>query len=244
VSSRLASTPAYLESALARLTITDGLGVQQVQLTGAGVSDPFLAFSSAYQINTASGVTSPPFPITVTNTGNATLHISQVGLTNAPTFNFSGSPNCLKPVAPLGTCTVYVTFNGYGFGQNYATLSFTDNASGSPQSVGLVGNVVGSGLIFTSAALRFGEQSVGTSSASQQAILINGTGSVVTLSRIKTTGTYSQTHTCGPTLAAGAYCQVNVTFKPNTLGIKQGSISITDSASGSPHVLPLLGTGN
>jgi hypothetical protein len=224
------------------LAITDGLGVQQVQLAGAGVSGPFLEFSSAYQVNTAAGVISPPFPVTITNTGNEILNISQLSLTNGPGFNFFGYTNCLKPVAPLGTCTVYVTFDGYG--QNYATLSFTDNASASPQSFGLVGNVIGSGLIFTSSSLRFGQQSVGTSSAPQQVLLINGTGSSVTLDTIKTAGTFSQTHTCGSTLTVGAYCSVGVIFKPNSLGIKQGSISISGSASGTPQVLPLLGTGN
>jgi hypothetical protein len=114
------------------LTITNGTGIQQVRLSGTGVSGPLIAFSSAYEINTAAGVTSPPFPVTITNTGNKTLNITQFSLTNGPAFNF-GSTNCFSPIPPLGSCTVNVTFGGsYGFGQAYATLTFTDNASGSP----------------------------------------------------------------------------------------------------------------
>jgi hypothetical protein len=45
------------------LTITDGIGVQDVKLSGTGVSGPFVAFSSEYQINTAAGESSPPFPL-------------------------------------------------------------------------------------------------------------------------------------------------------------------------------------
>jgi hypothetical protein len=106
------------------------------------------------------------------------------------------------------------------------------------------GNTIGNGLVFTSAALGFGQQSVGTSSTSQEVALINGTASAITINGIKSVGNFSQGHTCGPTLAAGAFCYVKVSFKPSSLGIKQGSISVTNSASGSPLVLLLLGTGN
>jgi hypothetical protein len=226
------------------LTLTNGKGVQKVSLSGAGVSGPFLAFPSAYQINTAAGVISPPFPVTITNNGTAILNISQISLTNGPGFNFVGSTNCLKPVAPQATCTIDVTFSGSYSGQSYAILSFTDNAPGSPQSFGLAGNVIGSGLVLTSTGMRFGEQSVGTTSSAQQVTLLNGTASALTIGSIKTVGNFSQSHTCGSTLAAGAYCYIKATFKPTSTGIKQGSLVVSSSASGSPQALPLLGTGN
>jgi hypothetical protein len=224
------------------LNITDGIGVQKVKLSGTGTSGPVISFPAGYQINTSSGVMSPPFPVTITNVGNQTLNITQISLTNGGAFNFSGSTNCFNPIAPLADCKVDVTYTGYG--QDYSTLSFTDNASGTPQSFGLVGNVAGSGLIFTSAALRFGQRAVGTSSIPQQVTVINGTGSTVTINSIKSVGNFKETHNCHATLAAGAYCYINVTFKPSSIGIKQGSITVSNSASGSPLVLPLLGTGD
>jgi Beta-propeller repeat len=225
------------------LTITDGIGVQEVRLSGAGVFGPLVAFPSAYQVNTAVGIISPPFAVTITNTGNKTLNISQISLMNDSGFDF-GAITCFKPIAPLDSCTVNVTYSAFGVGYGYAALTLTDNASGSPHSFGLMGNAIGGGLIFTSVALRFGQQSVGTSSAPQQLTLINGTGADVTLNSIKAAGNFSQTSTCGATLAAGAYCYINVKFKPISSGIKQGGITVTDSASGSPLVVPLLGTGN
>jgi len=236
--------PAAAGSRTGKLTITDGVGVQNVTLAGTGVSGPFVGFSTAYQINTAANTVSPPFPITVTNTGNTTLNITQLSLTNGPGFNF-GSTNCFSPVAPLASCTVNVTFNGQlAFGQIYATLSVTDNAAGSPQSVGLTGNVTGQGLVFTVPALRFGQQAVATKSAPQKVSLINGTGAALTISSIKASADFAQGNTCGTSLAAGAYCYITVSFKPASIGIKQGSITVVDSASGSPQVLPLIGTGN
>ncbi|HEY6337262.1 MAG TPA: SBBP repeat-containing protein [Candidatus Sulfotelmatobacter sp.] len=227
------------------LTIKDGSGTQRVTLSGKGVSGPFVAFPSADQINTASGVTSPPFPVTITNTGNQPLSITEISQTNGPTFNFSGTGStCFQPIAPLGSCTVDVTFTDYGFGAPYGTLSFADNASGSPQSFGLQGNVIGSGLVFAPSTLRFGEQPVATSNNPQEVTLINGTGSEVTISSIKSTGNFSQSHNCKSTLAAGAYCSITVKFTPKSIGILQGTITVSSSASGSPQVLPLLGTGN
>ena len=38
-------------------------------------------------------------------------------------------------------------------------------------------------------------------------------------------------------------CTLNVTFKPTATGTRTGAITITDNAAGSPHKLPLTGTG-
>jgi Beta-propeller repeat len=235
--------PAAAGSRTGKLTITDGLGVQNVALAGTGVSGPLLSFSTAYQIFTAANTISPPFPVTVTNVGNAALTISGIQLTNGPAFNF-GSITCGGSLAPLASCIVNVTFSGQPLGQSYSTLSFTDNAGGSPQSIGLAGSVVGQGLAFTAPGLRFGQQAVGSKSAPLKATLINGTGAALTVTSIKASANFSQSNTCGTSLAAGAYCYVTVSFKPASIGIKQGSITVVDSASGSPQVLPLIGTGN
>jgi hypothetical protein len=45
------------------------------------------------------------------------------------------------------------------------------------------------------------------------------------------------------TLAAGANCQVSVTFHPTVEGTVTGSLTITSNAPGSPHVVSLTGTG-
>ena len=236
--------PAAAGNRTGKLTITDGLGVQNVALAGTGVSRPFLSFSPAYQIFTAANTISPPFPITITNTGNEALNISGIELTNGPDFGF-GSTNCLNSVAPLASCTVNVTFNGqYALNQEYSTLSFTDNAGGSPQSIGLTGSVIGQGLAFTATGLRFGQEAVGTTSTAQKVTLINGTSTALTITSIKASVNFAQANTCGTSLAVGAYCDVTVSFKPASIGIKQGSITVVDSASGSPQILPLIGTGN
>ena len=236
----VAFTPQLTGLRTGLLTITDAMGVQNVKLSGKGASAAIVTFSTANQINTAYGVTSPPFPVTLTNAGTKTLNITQMSLTGTG-FGFGPSTNCFNPIAPLASCTVSLTYTGYG--QDSGFLSFSDNGLGNPQYFGVTGNVTGNGLAFTSAGLRFGQQPVGTSST-QQVALINGTASTVTINSIKGSGNFTQTHTCRSTLAVGAYCYVNVTFKPTSVGIKQGTITVSSNASGSPLVLPVLGTGD
>jgi len=58
--------------------------------------------------------------------------------TNAGDFSQIAN-TCGNPVAPGDTCTVGMTFTPSGAGRRTATLSVTDNASGSPQAVSLTG---------------------------------------------------------------------------------------------------------
>jgi hypothetical protein len=48
---------------------------------------------------------------------------------------------------------------------------------------------------------------------------------------------------CGGSLAPLATCSINITFTPTATGGRVGSVSVTDNASGSPHVVSLSGTG-
>jgi hypothetical protein len=227
------------------LTITDGAGIHHVKLAGTAVSGPFVAFSGSSLIGTALGVTSPPSPITITNVGTQPLTITDFGLSNAPEFNFGSVGTCFNTIAPGGSCTMTITLTGeFGGGQTSATLTLTDNAKNSPQSFFLTGNISGSGLAFGAPSVRFTQQSVGTSSPVQRIALLNATGADVTFSAFKATANFGQSHTCGSTLKAGAFCYVNVIFKPLSKGIKQGTVSVTSSASATPLTLPLLGTGD
>jgi hypothetical protein len=57
-------------------------------------------------------------------------------------------------------------------------------------------------------------------------------------------GDFTQTNNCPPMLQAAAACVVNVTFVPTAGGTRTGTITISDSAPGSPHIVNLTGTGH
>ena len=56
-------------------------------------------------------------------------------------------------------------------------------------------------------------------------------------------GDFARTTTCGATLTAGANCSISVTFRPTATGARTGTLSVSDNAPGSPHTIPLTGTG-
>ena len=58
---------------------------------------------------------------------------------------------------------------------------------------------------------------------------------------ISTTGDFSQTNTCGTSIAAGGSCTVSVKFAPTVAGTRTGNLTIT--ASGITNTVPLSGTG-
>ena len=49
--------------------------------------------------------------------------------------------------------------------------------------------------------------------------------------------------TCSATLAAKAKCTISVVFKPTAKGARTGTLTVADSASGSPQTASLTGTG-
>src|SRR5207248_328141 len=54
---------------------------------------------------------------------------------------------------------------------------------------------------------------------------------------------FGQTNTCGTSVGVGASCTISVTFAPAAAGTRSASITVTDSAAGSPHTAALSGTG-
>jgi phosphatidylserine/phosphatidylglycerophosphate/cardiolipin synthase-like enzyme len=69
----------------------------------------------------------------------------------------------------------------------------------------------------------------------------------LTLSSITLGGTnpssFAETNTCGLTLAAGASCTLSVTFTPAAAVSYSATITIADSAAGSPQTISLSGSG-
>ena len=103
-------------------------------------------------------------------------------------------------------------------------------------------------ISFSSSALTFPTQTVGTSSASRTIAVQNPGTANLTIAGISITGlnsaSFHETHNCGTTLAPGANCAISVVFKPTVKGTLVASLRITDNASGSPQTISLTGTGD
>jgi hypothetical protein len=191
------------------------------------------------------GTTSSALTIKVSNNGSTatTIGVSISG-------NFAQSNNC--PVSPAtlaaaASCTISVTFKPTVTGPLTGSVTVTDTLPGSPQIVTLSGTGVAPVVALGGTSISFGSQIVGTSSAVQMVTLSNTGTATLTISSIAITGTnsadFSQTNTCGASVAAGANCSISVTFKPTATGSRLASVTITDNASGSPQSVSLAGTG-
>jgi hypothetical protein len=102
---------------------------------------PLLSFSSATLSFPAEsvGTASPVQTVAVENPGTAPLSISKIVITGADAGSFHETNNCGKSVAPGANCLISITFKPTSTGSLTAFVSVTDNATGSPQSVSLVG---------------------------------------------------------------------------------------------------------
>lgn len=113
--------------------------------------------------------------------------------------------------------------------------------AGGAQSTGPVAS-------FSPTSLSFGSQDVNSSSQTQTVTLSNTGISNLSVTRVSITGlnanSFSVSNNCSGSVAAGASCEITVTFTPSsTPGNKSASVQVIDSAPGSPQIVPLSGTG-
>jgi uncharacterized protein YjdB len=92
-------------------------------------------------------------------------------------------------------------------------------------------------------SLGLGVQPLGVTSSSKKITVSNTGGIPISISNIAISGDFSQTTTCGTSLAVSAQCTISIRFTPTAIGIRTGQVTITDNASGSPQVVSLKGTG-
>jgi hypothetical protein len=85
------------------------------------------------------GTTSAKVEVLLTNTGSASLNVSQIGITGRDPGDFGESNNCGTTVPSGGQCRIEVWFSPTLSGHRSARLSVQDNGGGSPQQVLLVG---------------------------------------------------------------------------------------------------------
>ena len=190
------------------------------------------------------GRTSAPQTVTLTNVGNATLNISSI--TASGDFSISNN-TCGATVAAGANCAVSVTFTPTKKGARKGTLSFNDNAPGSPQTVALSGT--GQSVVVSPTSPNFGTVAVGNTSSEQVVTVTNLNSITVTITSIAFAGTAAgdyliSSNTCGATIVGGASCSVGVEFKPITTGKRNAKLNVKNNGGGSPATTSLTGIGN
>jgi len=186
-------------------------------------------------------------PLTLKNTGSATLTIKKVAIAGANGPDFTQTNTCGTSVAAGASCTFTVIFNPSWTGTRAGSLTITDNASPTTQTVNLSGTGLAPGVEFTPSSLAFPNQALSTSSTSQAITLTNNGQTALAISGLTVAGSnptdFAQTNNCGSSLAINASCTITVTFAPQAAWGRTAAIWLTDNALGSPHVAGLMGNG-
>ena len=244
-------TPAASGSRTALLSVADNSAgsPQTVSLSGTGtvasasLSPTSLSFGNQ-SVNTTSGV----LAATLTNGGTAALSLSSIALTGANAGAFAQTNTCGSSLAAGASCKVSVTFDPTATGSQSASVSFTDNASGSPQSLSLSGTGTSATVSLSPSSLSFANQPISVTSSTQIVTLTNGGSTALSISSLTITGTNAAdfaevANTCGSSVAAGANCSIGVAFTPSTSKSETASLAIADNATGSPQTVSLSGLG-
>jgi len=183
--------------------------------------------------------------ITVTNNGSGNLSIS--GITNpGGDFRIVGS-NCIRTLAPSGTCTITVAFSPTSAGFKQATFQINSNDPDVPSyTVYLSGRGYTEPDISVSPPqLSFGTLAVGQTATLSLTVTNTGSADLIISGVSSPALPFSITsNTCAyTTLEPSEACQLSIRFAPTAAGTYNSSISINSNDPGTPTVtVNLTGT--
>jgi hypothetical protein len=138
----LTFTPAAPGTRTGALLIADNApgSPHVMNLTGTGMGPGVRLSAASLSFGSQSvGTTSAAQTVTLENTGNEALSITGISLGGTNSGDFAHTHDCGASLAATASCTLSVTFTPTASGARSATLTITDNASGSPHTVTLAG---------------------------------------------------------------------------------------------------------
>ena len=194
--------------------------------------------------NITIGQTSASKTIVISNTGAAAA--TDMAYPAAPA-KFGKSGTCGGATLNAGaTCTIVFTYTPTSAVTDSTTYTIT--GGGATMSIGLSGTGVPTGTASLSAsptALSFGSVTAGQSSGARSVTITNtGTAAASGLAMANANAAefVVSANTCGTSLASGATCTLNVTYRPGGTGADTANLTFTFSG-GSPAQVAMSGAG-
>jgi Abnormal spindle-like microcephaly-assoc'd, ASPM-SPD-2-Hydin len=182
--------------------------------------------------------------VTLTNSGNSSLTMNLATISGTG-FGMSGL-TLPSNIAAGANLQFNVTFTPTSTSGSTGSVVFTDNATGSPQTLTLAGSALASGSSLGSNPGSFNFNSVAVGQSSQQSFTLTNSGNAtVTIGTVTASGTgFSASGlSAGRQIAAGASATVTGTFAPTAAGAATGTIVITSNATNPTLTITLSGTG-
>lgn len=197
--------------------------------------------------------------LTLTNSGQAALSFSSIGVSGAQASYFTLGGTCAAgtPLAINASCTVVVQVQPAAAGAFAANVNLASNASNANVAVGLSGTATAAAPAISASpsAVAFGLWTIGAAPLTQQVTLSNRGNVALALSSIAVSGaqgvSIASGGDCGSSLAVGASCTVPLAFAPAAAGSVAGtllvrsnaadlSVAVTGSGTTSPVARPAL----
>ena len=224
-----------LDLGIANFGLTSGISILLQGSPAATLSPASLSFGTQLL-----GTTSTPQTVTLTSSGTAALTITSI----TASANFSETNNCGPYRAAGSSCTISATFTPLGVGMLTGSVTITDDASNSPQTISLTGTGTVASLL--PGSLKFGVLKVGTS-LTRTATLTNYSYRTLDISLIRflppAAGDFAQTNTCGTSVPAQSSCTFSITFTPQAKGSRKSTMAVIDNGGGGQQKVALSGTG-
>lgn len=235
-------TPTASGSRTGVLTISDSIGTQTAQLSGAGnaPATDTLAPTSLTFSQQAIGTTSASQQVTLTNSGDVALTLITTSLAAG---DFTATNSCGASLNPHSTCAISIAFVPTGVGTRSATLTITDQFR--YQTVTLTGTgVAPAGVSLSPASLNFSATGVGLSAPPQTLTLTNNGGLPLHIANtVLSAGFILASSNCGVTLSPTASCNLIIVFSPKSAGASSGTLTLTDDAPTGTQTTNLAGAG-
>jgi hypothetical protein len=183
----------------------------------------------------------------LSNSGTTALAINSVQLTSGQVFSISAN-TCGSSIVAGGSCSISVTFKPSASGSASDAVQISFGSPATIQSISLTGNGATPLAALSPVPLSFGNQAMPGSNTAVATLSNNGNASLTNISA-SVSGTnaadfaISSDGCSGVILPANSNCLVAIAFTPKAKGSRQATLSIADSATGSPQAISLTGTG-
>lgn len=184
---------------------------------------------------------SAPLTVTLTNVSGSPATV--VSLSLAATYGVSGvteTDDCRS--APITTsCSITLVYHP---ANNYLPQNFSFyDQNGFLTQVPLTAHVYtnGPGIGLSPSSISFSDTPVGQSS--KLPVTISDPGDApLSIQSMTAMAPFSVSSPCSTIQPAGS-CAGQISFSPTATGAQTGTLTIVDNAPGSPHIVPLTGTG-
>lgn len=172
---------------------------------------------------------------TVSNPGSATLHVSDVHISNG---QFSAVPDAFDVLAGEDE-VVWVTYAPTTTGAANAVLTFTDDGAGPADTVTLAGTGLNPGLFVSHTAVNFGNIDFDRVGAFTLG-LTNVSGSAIDVTDIASDDGQFDANLAAMSLDPGESRNIELRFSAASLGTKHATLSISHNGAVDPIQLPMV----